>query len=1075
MFSFRPPRSSSPANQQRLRASTVSPDISRSSVFSAVPELAGLSTEEVDLLDAIIERAGPTATTFLTVFKAYNDILTDRGLDPHEVVYYGKLLKLGTLKGGSWREKWDAIKAQNGYGAEAEVTAGSTRTISKMSKWPARSDTVLDSRPGASAFLSDDVFSSGLRRSQVSETDEESVLEGLQTSPLSSTVFPSRQGLSPSELTGNSLGLEVNEDILRPSPALSSRTPFQRATARPWDYNTSEPITSTPPSYRVVPRDLSSRKLPPPASFKPVEQKNSAINEEDAWKKVKMIQDEREADRFRDERLVERCFDVWKEGFHWIATTNEQIDTARDNLLLRKFFQRWYQPTASRRALCARVDAFANRRCQQIFFSIWKQRLKRQVKEKLQIKWRQDMRMRIQLVRQKRDKRVLQQAWDNLRQSHRLTVADQYYDGQLLVRFFQHWKTILGKAYGKEAIADEMFRNRMENAVETYWDHWRSSAEIARIGKVITERVGLRVLGETLDIWYKRTRNLQISQAFYNVILAKKYIRSWKTARDRTRNLEFRVNKHIARRDGVLLRAAVRVWKAHERGKLLEKVKAFRLTKMVWAVWKARMDDQRILEDLALHFSVRLNASNVQSAFFSWRQVLSTHRNSYSMATRYFAQNTLRQSVLKWRLQLHKQLKMTKKARVAERFLALHNAWNHFKGKYWERIAIKKLQSSEQLRMKRVFEAWVSRSQRSRHQRFSERILRDQIRRRILSNFLAHWTNRVIALKVQELEVSQRNEAVILITTFKKWKNVRARHLEELGLMQSYQDIRKEENIRRIFAKWLATTRAARHRRIVLEQREEEIKIMTIAVAWDKWRERFQEERLRPMEHQLRVQNREALKYRAFATWFSKTQSLPAIHFNSNRVKTRYWKLWAGAMPRALQARKARELDKQAVLRNFLTKWLQVYRTKLSLKAVARARYFPAPGGASSRSFAPPLPYVPRNNASRNGLPRRAIRSPSPDEKGSDSTGAITALKVARLASHLAVPTRARSEASPTRTLIPGTRASSPARSTKSSVPAPWYMRDRSPLRSPAPPSSTGGPEGRHNLWQELRDVGRKS
>ena len=34
---------------------------------------------------------------------------------------------------------------------------------------------------------------------------------------------------------------------------------------------------------------------------------------------------------------------------------------------------------------------------------------------------------------------------------------------------------------------------------------------------------------------------------------------------------------------------------------------------------------------------------------------------------------------------------------------------------------------------------------------------------RILSNFLAHWTNRVIALKVQELEVSQRNEAVILM------------------------------------------------------------------------------------------------------------------------------------------------------------------------------------------------------------------------------------------------------------------------------------------------------------------------
>ena len=76
------------------------------------PELQHLSADDVDILDAVIKRAGPSATTFFTIFKAYSDVLNDRGLDPQEVIYYGKLLKLGTLKGKNWGDKWEMVKAQ---------------------------------------------------------------------------------------------------------------------------------------------------------------------------------------------------------------------------------------------------------------------------------------------------------------------------------------------------------------------------------------------------------------------------------------------------------------------------------------------------------------------------------------------------------------------------------------------------------------------------------------------------------------------------------------------------------------------------------------------------------------------------------------------------------------------------------------------------------------------------------------------------------------------------------------------------------------------------------------------------
>src|ERR1700721_4172528 len=114
MLSFDPIRTSPEAKQPRTVAYIAADEISRSSAVS-IPELTGLTQEDISIIDAIIERAAPGAATFLSVFKAYSDVLQERGLDPHEVVYYGKLLKLGTLKGKNWGEKWRMVRQQHGY------------------------------------------------------------------------------------------------------------------------------------------------------------------------------------------------------------------------------------------------------------------------------------------------------------------------------------------------------------------------------------------------------------------------------------------------------------------------------------------------------------------------------------------------------------------------------------------------------------------------------------------------------------------------------------------------------------------------------------------------------------------------------------------------------------------------------------------------------------------------------------------------------------------------------------------------------------------------------------------------
>ena len=57
--------------------------------------------------------------------------------------------------------------------------------------------------------------------------------------------------------------------------------------------------------------------------------------------------------------------------------------------------------------------------------------------------------------------------------------------------------------------------------------------------------------------------------------------------------LENRAAKHDARQNEVLLRAVWRVWKAHERGKLLERVRDGRFVKRAWATWMQRLQEQR--------------------------------------------------------------------------------------------------------------------------------------------------------------------------------------------------------------------------------------------------------------------------------------------------------------------------------------------------------------------------------------------------------------------------------------------------------------------------------------------------
>ncbi|KAJ7709958.1 hypothetical protein B0H17DRAFT_1155780 [Mycena rosella] len=1087
MSSFRPTRASPPSKPTNLTESvllhsTLSADLSRSSTIS-IPELLGLTQEDVDLLDSIISRAGPSATTFPAVFTAYDAVLKERSLDPSEVVLYGKLLKLGTLKGANWGEKWRMVKLQQGYGG-----APQSSHIPAIPK-PSTNAPLGTKRVGLPPRVPRHVDSLTLHSHENESTNINSDDEDRVDVPQYHMLYraAARRPASPvySEVTSTSVDSR-NYPLL--APPSRSRPPPARPQA--WDTDTSDATehpgapSTTPPSYRAAvhgPAPVQGQTTAHAAGKLPIhsaslatarqrvararERKGSVVNEDDAWNKIKMLRDEKHADAFRQDRLLERSWEVWKSGFQWVLTTDQQIGEARDLTILQIYIKRWRTRTAESRELAGRVATLANDQVVRTFFTKWRAK----TKDREQARWRASMRAKMKIVRDKRELKLMKDVLAKWRQSYRSHLADQHYTASLALRYYRRWRNEVARLDRLDDVADELSRVVEGGALERCWYRWKHESQLQLARRIVTDNVSLRVKTEVMDVWRKQMRDNHIADAYYDIVLKKGVLRSWKAARDRIRAMENRAAQHAVLQDRLLMRAVYVVLRTRYQGRRLGGIADVRRLKEAWEVWKARMRQQKDLQDRALAFSLRLPSPLADTWLQRWYQVYSSHKNSQSFAAFHYADRLRCRTLLLWRIKLRSRRKLMSKARSVDKFLATRSAWSILRAKFAERVRQRTLKALELRRTQDVFYEWFKRAHRRRVQRFAEEEIRNRIIKRILSTALTCWTNRTIDVKNRELEATIDRDTWLIRVAFNKWKGIRGRHVEEVSLMESYQFVKREENIRKIFHRWLSAARIIRHRRLTLERKEAELKFGLISVAWDKWRDRFKHQRLQPIEYDFILQSHRNTLFRAFSIWHSKTQSLPAIRFNASQIKARCWNIWLEALPRALQNKTAREVEKKAVLSKFLDRWLQALRTKLALKAVARARYLRLPAAPTRLPINSGPAPVPTPVISRSMFPRRAVRTEEESSENRAEAGP------SRRQQHFAGPRSVRSDTSPprrsqSRFSIPATRASSPTRSSF----AIRLSRDAAGATAfPAPASSVGG-ERRGRLLQELRQLQRR-
>ena len=364
MNHFRPLRASPPPRTSAETSSRASDFRGDSPAPTTIaPELAALSAEEIEFIEEVISRAPSTASTFLTVFKAYNDVLQERGLDPqNEVVYYGKLLKIGTLKGKSWADKWRMVKEEQGYASKSGTNTRGGRTT-RVTRTPAKSTPRAPSRLPQNSS-EPDTFTLHSHQDDTDQTEEDrrpiQTTAGRRppyTALQDDTPRPPRRFGTPSSLaSNNSLGLDIGP----PPTTADAGNALHRLAARArnavtprWDtetaVETTTQVSSIPPSYGAAVRDdppplqdkgkapAYARKAPiiQPSTLLPPTPKPSPVppvalqrrsrddgegdEPKDPFERIRYANNVKLADQFRNDRLVERCYEVWKQGYEWIV------------------------------------------------------------------------------------------------------------------------------------------------------------------------------------------------------------------------------------------------------------------------------------------------------------------------------------------------------------------------------------------------------------------------------------------------------------------------------------------------------------------------------------------------------------------------------------------------------------------------------------------------------------------------------------------------------------------------------------------------------------------------------------
>jgi protein SFI1 len=162
--------------------------------------------------------------------------------------------------------------------------------------------------------------------------------------------------------------------------------------------------------------------------------------------------------------------------------------------------QRWQTKLATRRIredeLVKQFDTCRAR----IFFKLWQAKLK----HKRQIAWRNDMRQKMKIMKNRSDARIIKGAWKIWQQLHLEHRADTLYQSNLVIRYYSQWKEGLLKLDDMYNLADQFSESVQFALLKACFKRWTQTMNLRRDEHVMIQRIDRRIMTNSLDLWRKR-------------------------------------------------------------------------------------------------------------------------------------------------------------------------------------------------------------------------------------------------------------------------------------------------------------------------------------------------------------------------------------------------------------------------------------------------------------------------------------------------------------------------------------------------------------------------------------------
>ncbi|KAL1412716.1 hypothetical protein Q8F55_000463 [Vanrija albida] len=675
---------------------------------------------------------------------------------------------------------------------------------------------------------------------------------------------------------------------------------------------------------------------------------------------------EMRAETFLRLGLLGRTWSVWFEASDWITRTVKQIDTVRNDLLLRQYFAKWQDTTGRQVALQGVADAQYARHLELQAVSHWKRRLANRRLDQLEgrfvahldgnlarsawrawrtlaikrrtARWEQDLKRRELAFSMRSNTQLVTKAFDAWHDRSREKQADRQLQRNTLKRTFDGWRRRASQSrYLARALAGWDRRQASEDLTECFHT-WRKKTDQLASERIVIQRRDERLTQRVWSAWRLSATRHSRATVFNEQRLLGIGMNRLKAATQK-RQIQLRIAiKTQADKEMTLLRQSFDLWVRLERGRLLHRVRDTRLLRTSLSKWQSKLAHVARLQAPAAAFAATSNLKSLHSTLSRWRDVLGRRRNAVLKADLVFAFRTKHNHLRKWRIAFDETLDQATTADKALSFFAGRKAF-----KVWQLALSKRRQDAfiEQRRLhllRDAFNFWREATRQSIQDTARVEDFRTIQDTRMMSRTLSHWTERVVVIKMRELDVADRRAATLLAESFGRWRRAKRRNDDRKGLLRSFIDIQTAERTRRTFTTWLNKARGSRDRRIRLEFFEKDNSDRLLASTFAKWYTAKRERQLGPIEAEVALRHEDVLLFDVFDKWTARSQLLPAIQFDNKHLRNVAWTRWTKALDRSRGLKQAKAEHDKRLLADAFSVWQDALRNKMTKRPSHRTR-----------------------------------------------------------------------------------------------------------------------------------------